>query len=46
MFGGKLVRLVIPGFGSDTKLIQWKFNVQNILLILENTRIKEHLSSC
>jgi len=39
------VRLVIPGFGSDTKLMQRKFNVQNIPLILENTGIKEQLNS-
>ena len=39
------VRLVIPGFGSDTKLRQRKFNVQNIPLILENIGIKELLNS-
>ena len=39
------VRLVIPGFGSDTKLMQRKFNVQNIPLILENTGTKEQLNS-
>ena len=39
------VRLVIPGFGSDTKLMQWKLKVQNIPLILENVGIKEQLNS-
>ena len=39
------VRLVIPGFSSDTKLLQRKFNVQDIRLILENVRIKEQLNS-
>ena len=39
------VRLVIPGFSSDTKLMQRKFNVQNIPLILENTGTKEQLNS-
>ena len=39
------VRLVIPGFGSDTKLMQQKFNVQNMPLILENAGIKEQLNS-
>ena len=39
------VRLVRPGFSSDTKLMQRKFNVQNIPLILENTGTKEQLNS-